>query len=184
MSSVRSAKPVSRRWVWYFIVLALMSATAIILPIVYNSSIQLRPAELASAHKRWIANGPRDYDLQYQEKITENGESSDSEWYVKVRGGKVTEVTCDGEKLSAVDYANLTVDGQLAAIEKGMQLDLAEGVRRNFAKATFDPIDGHPTQYTRRVRGSGDRLEWNVNLKNVDAAGDVVPSRTLSVPAK
>ncbi len=158
-------RPASRRWVWYFLILAVMSAAAIILPIIYNLSLQLRPEELAAARQRWRANGPRDYDLQFQEKITEHGESSDSEWYVKVRDGKVTAVTCDGEVLPAADYPDLTVAGQLAVIEKGLQLDLAEGVRRNYATAAFDLHDGHPTHYVRRVRGSGDRLEWNVNLK-------------------
>jgi len=142
-----------------------MSAAAITLPIIYNISLQLRPEELASARQRWKANGPRDYDLQFQEKITEHGESSDSEWVVKVRDGKVTVVTCDSETLPAADYPDLTVDGQFAVIEKGLQLDLATGVRRNYATAAFDLGDGHPTHYVRRVRGSGDRLEWNVNLK-------------------
>src|SRR5665213_241627 len=157
-------RPVSRRWVWYFLVLAVMSSTAIILPIIYNLSLQLRPDELAAASQRWKANGPRDYDLQFQEKITEHGESSDSEWVVKVRDGKVTAVTCDGDTLPAAEYPDLTVDGQFAAIEKGLQLDLAEGVRRNYATAAFDLHDGHPTHYVRRVRGSGDRLEWNCLL--------------------
>ena len=157
---------VSRRWVWYFLLLAAMSATAITLPIVYNLSLQLRPDDLAAARQRWKANGPRDYDLQFQEKITEHGESSDSEWVVKVRDDKVTAVTCDGETLPAASYPELTVDGQFEVIEKGLQLDLATGMRRNYATAAFDLGDGHPTHYVRRVRGSGDRLEWNVNLKN------------------
>ena len=37
---------------------------------------------------------------------------------------------------------DLTVDGQFAVIEKGLQLDLAEGVRRNYATAAFDLHDG------------------------------------------
>jgi hypothetical protein len=171
-SPVRSA---SRRWVWFFLVLAVMSATAIILPIIYNLSLQLRPGELAAARQRWKANGPRDYDLQFQEKITEHGESSASEWYVKVRDGKVTAVTCDGETLPAAEYPDLTVDGQFAVIEKSLQLDLAEGARRNYATAAFDLHDGHPTHYVRRVRGSGDRLEWNVNLKKPAEADPAEP---------
>ncbi len=75
----------SRHWVWYFAVLAVMSATAIILPIVYNLSLQLRPDELAAARQRWKANGSRDYDLQFQEKLTDLGDASDSEWYVWVQ---------------------------------------------------------------------------------------------------
>jgi hypothetical protein len=59
----------------------------------------------------------------------------------------------------------LTVEGQFAEIEKGLQLDLAAGARKNYATAAFDLGDGHPTHYVRRVRGTGDRLEWNVNLR-------------------
>jgi hypothetical protein len=161
----RPPKARSRTWVWFFVFLAAMGAAAVTLPIVYNLSLQLRPEDLAAARAHWQAAGPRDYDLQYQEKITQNGESSESEWNVQVRDGKVTAVTRDGEGLPAAAYPNFTVDGQLAEIEKGLQLDLAAGARKNYATAAFDLGDGHPTHYVRRVRGTGDRLEWNVNLK-------------------
>ena len=83
---------------------------------------------------------------------------------MEVRDGKPTAVTRDGRKLPAVDYPNLTVEGQFTEIERGLQLDQAAAARRNYATAAFDLRDGHPTHYVRRVRGSGDRLEWNVNL--------------------
>ena len=142
-----------------------MAVAAVTLPIVYNLSIQLRPEELSAAEARWKATGLRDYDLQYQEKITRNGEQGETEWDVQVRDGKATAVTCNGESLPAAEYPNLTVDGQFAEIEKGLQLDLAAGARKNYATAAFDLGDGHPTHYVRRVRGTGDRLEWNVNLR-------------------
>lgn len=170
---VQSVKPVSRRWVWYFVLLAVMGATAVILPIVYNLSLQLRPEELTAARQRWKAHGPRDYDLQFQEKTTEHGESGESEWYVKVRDGQVASATCDGEALPAGECPNGTVDRQFDLIEKGLQLDLAEGVRRNYATAAFDLFDGHPTHYVRRVRGSGERFELNVNLKKPTEDGPV-----------
>ena len=134
------------------------------LPLVYNLSIQLRPEELAAARARWKANGSRDYDLQFQEKITQNGEETESNWFVEVRDGKAATVKRDGRSLVAEDYPNATVEGQFAEIERGLQLDLAEGARRNYATAAFDLRDGHPVHYVRRVRGSGDRLERNVNL--------------------
>ena len=160
----RPAQARSRAWVWFFVFLTAMATAAVTLPIVYNLSIQLRPEELAAARARWKASGSLNYDLQYQEKITQNGDS-DAEWTVKVRDGKVTAVACNGESLAAADYANLTVEGQFTEIEKGLQLDLAAGARKNYATAAFDLGDGHPTHYVRRVRGTGDRLEWNVNLR-------------------
>ncbi len=161
----RPVRTRSRTWVWFFVFLAVMGAAAVTLPIVYNLSLQLRPEDLAAARAHWQAAGPRDYDLQYQEKITQNGEQSESEWNVQVRDDKVTAATRDGEVLPAAEYPNLTVDGQFAEIEKGLQLDLAAGARKNYATAAFDLGDGHPTHYVRRVRGTGDRLEWNVNLR-------------------
>ncbi len=161
----RPARTRPRAWVWFFVLLTAMAAAAVTLPIVYNLSIQLRPEDLAAARARWKASGPRDYDLQYQEKIRQEDKPSESEWDVKVRDGRVTAVTCDGEALPAAEYPNLTVDGQFAEIEQGLQLDLAAGARKNYATAAFDLGDGHPTHYVRRVRGTGDRLEWNVNLR-------------------
>jgi hypothetical protein len=161
-----AARP--RAWVWFFVILAALGATAVTLPLVYNLSIQLKSEELAAARERWKANGPRDYDLQFQEKITQNGEQTESNWSVEVRDGRPTAVTRDGQALPAAEYPNLTVEGQFAEIERGLQLDVAEGARRNFATAAFDLRDGHVVHYVRRVRGSGERLEWNVNLFRVD----------------
>src|SRR5258708_6493347 len=83
-----AARPRSRAWIWFFVALAAMGAAAVTLPVVYNLSIQLRPEELAAARECWKANGPRDYDLQYQEKITASGVQTESNWFVEVRDGK------------------------------------------------------------------------------------------------
>jgi hypothetical protein len=40
--------------------------------------------------------------------------------------------------------------------------------RRNFATAQFDPKDGHPLRYVRRVRGTKERMEWHVKLTRVE----------------
>jgi hypothetical protein len=154
----------SRGWVWYFVCLAAMGAFAIVTPIVYNLSLQLKPEELAEARARWRQNGPADYDLQYKEKLTHDGQTDESEWKVKVRKGKVAEVVCDGENLSPAEYPDVAIDGKFAQIEKELVEDVGGGQRRNYATAAFDSRDGHPTRYIRRVKGSGERLEWNINL--------------------
>jgi hypothetical protein len=164
MEKERSSRPRSRAWIWFFVLLAALGTAAVTLPLVYNMSIQLRPEELAAARARWKTNGPRDYDLQFEEKITQNGVQTESNWFVEVRDGKATSATRDGQKQPVEECANLTVEGQFAEMERGLQLDQAEAGRRNYATAAFDLRDGHPTHYVRRVRGSGDRLEWNVNL--------------------
>ena len=130
MQNENRLRPQSRTWVWFFVVLAVLGAAAVTLNLVYNLSIQLRPEELAAARPAGRRNGPRNYDLQYQEKITENGVETESSWFVEVRDGKATAVTRDGRELPASDYPNCTVEGQLAVIEQGMQLDQAEAARR------------------------------------------------------
>ncbi|HVS38530.1 MAG TPA: DUF6174 domain-containing protein [Gemmataceae bacterium] len=158
------SRPRSRGWIWFFVLLVGLGTAAVTLPLLYNLSIQLRPEELAAARERWKAKGPRDYDLQFQEKITQNGQETESNWFVQVRDGKVISATRNEQKQPIEECANLTVEGQFAEIERGLQIDQAAGARRNYATAAFDLRDGHPTHYVRRVRGSGDRLEWNVNL--------------------
>jgi hypothetical protein len=48
-------------------------------------------------------------------------------------------------------------------IEAALRQDAAEG-RRTYATAVFDRHDGHPMRYVRRVRATGDRVEWNCTL--------------------
>jgi hypothetical protein len=173
--------PRSRRWVWYFVFLAVMGSAAITTPIVYNLSVQLRPEQVAAARDRWRAAGPRDYDLQFTQKTTRDGASEESEWKVKVRRGEVAEVWCDGQTLfpdkntatpgEAVLYERLrevTVEGMFDRMEADLEKDKAEGQSRNYTMAVFDARDGHPFRYIRRVKSAGERLEWNFLLKPAD----------------
>jgi hypothetical protein len=58
------------------------------------------------------------------------------------------------------------VEALFRQMESLLAGDTAEG-RRNYATADFDPVDGHPTHYVHRVRGTSRRLEWNVQLTRV-----------------
>jgi hypothetical protein len=183
----RPAARRGRRWVWFFLYLAAAGAVAVTVPLVYNLTLQLTPAQLAAARARWQAEGPRDYDLQYKQMLTRGGEAEESEWVVRVRGGKVVAVTCDGEPLlpdpaaglaagpavaalPAGAYQGLDVEGKFARMEADLARDAAEG-RRSYTTAVFDARDGHPLRYVRRVRAAGERLEWELMLKP-PAAGD------------
>jgi hypothetical protein len=171
----------------FFLVLAVLGTAAVVVPIVYNLSIQLRPEQLADARQRWRENAPADYDLAYLVKRSPDGvESVDAEYFVEVRGGRVVLVVADGEvgyldpSLAVVaDVALLALSCERAErygvpalfdqMEEALQRDKA-AQRRNFATARFDPKDGHPYHYVHRRRDTKERVEWNVKLTRISAS--------------
>jgi hypothetical protein len=180
------SRPHSRRWIWFFLVLALLSAVAIVVPIVYNLSIQLRPEQLAEARRLWAENAPANYDLAYLVKRTEHDNSPprDQEYFVQIRAGRVVLVVEDGEvvyldprlaavtgsaflALSSEDAAAYGVPALFDQIEAMLPRDASLG-RRDFATAQFDPRDGHPYHFVFRVRGTAERLEWNIKLTRIE----------------
>src|SRR5579884_1373361 len=90
-------KPSRLRWIAFFVLLALLAAAGITVPILYNLSKQLQPAQVAAARALWEERGPRDYDLQYQVKIDRDPVAD--EYLVEVRGGRVVLAACNGELL-------------------------------------------------------------------------------------
>ncbi|HTU17978.1 MAG TPA: DUF6174 domain-containing protein [Gemmataceae bacterium] len=175
----------SRRWIGFFVVLGVLSAIAIVVPLVYNLSIQLRPEQLAEARRRWQENGPADYDLQYlvETKHETEAEPESSEYLVKVRNGRVVLVVDTGEvvylepslatvagpgvlALSSQDASNYGVPALFDDIEAALRRDEAAG-RKNYTQAQFDPSDGHPRHYIHSERGTKERVEWHVKFKRV-----------------
>jgi hypothetical protein len=169
----------SRGWVWFFVMLTMMAAVAIIIPIVYNLSLQLTPEQLAQARRLWQEHGPRDYDLEYAEKL--DPDTRIFIYAVKVRDGRAVSLVCNGKPELLDERAGLvvgpiallgdaaeaqehTVEGLFRQIEQSLREDAERGGRRNYVTATFDREDGHPLRYIRRVAGSRDRMEWNIKL--------------------
>jgi hypothetical protein len=180
MTAPPSRRP--RRWIGFFVVLAVLSAGAIVTNLVYNLSIQLRPEQLAEAQRRWRENAPADYDLEYLVEVTREAETEPdkSEYVVKVRGGRVVLVVDSSEVVylepslalvagpaslgvSSAQPGRYGVAALLEQIETALRQEETSG-RRNFATAKFDAKDGHPFHYVHRVRGTKDRVEWNVKL--------------------
>ncbi len=62
------------------------------------------------------------------------------------------------------------VEAMFDEIEAALRRDAAAGAR-NYLTAVFDAADGHPLRYVRRVRGSGERVEWVVTLRRLGAGG-------------
>lgn len=164
--------PRIRTSVWFFLVLVLLGAGAVVAPILYNLSQLLTPEQLAEAKARWESRGPADYDLSYLERVDDDRRDN---YEVKVRHGEVVELKVNEEvfplgKLSPGRRQAFTVPGMFAQIEKYLAEEEG-GKRRNYATARFDPELGYPLRYVRRVRGSRARLEWSVKLVPVSEPG-------------
>src|SRR4051812_42072408 len=157
VANSRPVRPRPRRWIAFFVVLGALALVAIVVPLVYNLSLQLRPEELAQARARWQAHGPRDYDLRYSVKV--DRDPAADEYLVRVRRGQVVLVGCNGEvlllnpaaglaaglparALPSEDARNYGVEVLFRQMESLLAKDTAEG-KRNYATADFDPIDGH-----------------------------------------
>jgi Family of unknown function (DUF6174) len=159
----------SYRWVWYFVVLGVLTIAACTILVWYNLRQQLKKEDLQAAHALWNKNRPLDYDLTY----TKRGSASGN-FFVKVRGGKVVDVTLDGREITQNDkpldpsrYSRYDMDALMDDIETFLEEDAEPGRPRTYTVATFDPTDGHLIRYVRRVMGSSERIEINVQLRKL-----------------
>lgn len=174
----------TRRWVVFFALLAVMAAAGVVLPIVYNLGLQLKPEQVAAARERWRAHGTGDYELDYRVKIDGTPQAGEYDYAVQVRGGKVVFVGCNGVVLWIEPAAALAaglaarapppedvraygVEAIFREIETALRQDAESGNRRTYATASFDARDGHPTHYVHRVGGTKERVEWTIKLTRV-----------------
>jgi hypothetical protein len=178
----------NRVWIAFFLMLAFMAGLGIVVPLVYNLSLQLRAEDAAAARKLWQTRGPADYDLEYRTKVdrdepieyrvavrnhqaaflaTPKGEmvvmAEELEEALGLGAGGAATVwiprTASSEELTRQH----TIDGFFRLIEAKLADDVAVG-GRNYATATFDPEYGYPIRYIHRVRRSDERIELNAHL--------------------
>src|SRR6266851_2006146 len=94
--SLPGSKRVRRRgWIWFFLVLVVLTVIAITVLVGYKRSFQLTAEKLAEARALWKVNGPADYDLDYEIKKLDGKET----YTVQVRVGKAVSATCNGQPL-------------------------------------------------------------------------------------
>jgi len=160
----------SYRWVWYFIVLVILTVMACSILVWYNLRQQLKMEDLDNARSQWKRNRPLNYDLYY----TKRGSASGA-FEVEVRDGKVTSVTLDGREITQNDkpmepsrYPRYDMAALMDDIKTFLEKDAEAGRPRTYSVATFDAADGHLIRYVRRVMGTSERIEINVQLKRVD----------------
>jgi hypothetical protein len=151
----------NRGWIWFFLVLALLSATGIIILRMAVLSRQIQPEQLAAARAKWDAKGPRNYDLDYTKKGASEGTV-----FVKVRHGEVVSAEPDERPLEE-KRAYYGMPALFDYIERFLEIDAQPGAPRSFATARFDDEDGHLIHYLRRAGGTREELELIVHLKPV-----------------
>jgi hypothetical protein len=143
------------RWVWYFIILAVLTAGGITANLWYNLRQQLTPDQLETARRLWAEKGPRDYRLEYTIKHDLNSDpvaTVPERYSVQVRGGKAVSVTDpEGRTLQAPQDPVGSMDALFDRIAEQLRTDAELGRPRAFVTATFDGSDGHVKHYVHSV---------------------------------
>jgi hypothetical protein len=109
--------PRHRRWVWFFLALALLGATAVSIELWYNLSQQLTPAQIDRAAALWDEKGPSDYDFEYT--FSRQSRTGDR-YHASVRDGEVVSVTRDDQPLEPVLFPLYDTPGLFAEVEQAL----------------------------------------------------------------
>jgi hypothetical protein len=163
--------PARRRyWIWVLVVLFVLPVVGIVVLIVFNLSQQLRPEELSAARKLWDQKKPADYDLLYT--VRRADDPNPITYEVHVRKGRV-ESALMNKKIKLGDDTFRHADDMTALlnhIESFLRQDTKDK-RKVFVIATFDEEDGHLLKYVRRVAGTRERVEIEVQqFRRLDRA--------------
>ncbi len=186
----RPAPPVrpvrrSRGWVWFFVILAVLTIAATAFLWIYNVGQQLTPERLAAARKLWDQKRPADYDLTW----TKEGSASGT-FMVFVRQGAVRAVlmkeeAVEGGKARTVDvwlprrlYDRYDVAGLFADLQGFLRIikEQDKDRKRILLRARFDPEDGHLIGYvySNPLLNPPQRVKVTVEVRRV-APGTAVP---------
>jgi len=144
--------------------LAILAATILVAIARRERLPEITMGELDAAVARWAANGPRDYDLDIEQTGINPGN-----FHVKVRGGDVTDMQRDGRTTRQHLWDDWSVPGLFSVIRRDVEACMPELNAKAKAgnpdgppivpRGTFDPRDGHPTQY-HRITPTGADAMW------------------------
>jgi hypothetical protein len=171
----------SKRWIWFFVALAVLGLLAIGINLGYNLGEPLTPEKLQAARELWQQRRPADYDLKIL--TIQAGATMRNRYALKIRAGKIVEFLVNDrtpepllnregqEDFAAERYQveEYDIDGLFDAIEK-LMTDDRKANRSNFTRARFDKTDGHLQYYQRQV-GGRQAQQIQVELKRVPPGG-------------
>src|SRR5262249_29244389 len=107
------AHPARYRWVWFFVVLGVLTAGGIAANVWFNLRQQLTSQQLADAHRLWNQRKPGIYDLHYTVKREVNPDLAGAvpqNYTAHVNGEEVLVTTTDGHRLKTGEYDFDTMD--------------------------------------------------------------------------
>jgi hypothetical protein len=158
----------NRRWIWFFVALAVLTISGIAWEVWFNQQQQLTPEALAAARRAWNDRQPSDYRLEYSIKRESNPDLAGvapERYEVEVRDGQVRSATdLGGHALRPGQYQFGSMDSLFDFIEGVLRDDAKPDKPRAFVKATFDERDGHVSNYVHSVTRTRERLEVSVKL--------------------
>ncbi|MFL5339451.1 MAG: hypothetical protein ACJ8F7_04720 [Gemmataceae bacterium] len=177
---IAGPRPRNRRWLWFFLALALLGLLAIGVNLAYNLGEPLTPEKLQAARELWRQKRPADYDLKIL--AVQAGGQMSNRYDLKVRGGRVVEFRVNGREPEPLldEQGNrkpaeeqrrremYDIDGLFDVIEELMDQDRSAG-RRTFTRARFNKADGHLQMYQRQVNG---RQEQQIHVDLRPAGGE------------
>jgi len=161
-----AARPRNRNWIWFFVILGFLAASAITISTVYNLRQQLTLDELTRNRTLWEEKGPRSYVLEYTKTLAKK-----EIFVVTVRNGAVESVTLkpadapadqQPTKLEPRSFAYYGMNALFRDIEEFLKMDAEPGSPRAFNRATFDPGDGHLLGYLRSVSKTGQHVQIEI----------------------
>jgi hypothetical protein len=161
----------TRNWIWFFLLLALLGILAVAIPLVVNLQQQLTSEQLQAARALWAAHAPRNYDLEVESKeegIPPAGGERQQSWQVRVRNGTVEAVVANGTDVSP-PFPPYDVPGLFDRIEELLQQNQKTGGAPSFLSAQFDREDGHPLHVVQRIQGTRQRLEIIVRMRKLSS---------------
>ena len=150
------------RSMWFFATLLMLGTTAIIIPWVFNRSIQLSTQQIDHAISLWKTAGPTDYDLEILEAKEPGGFKK--QLLIKVRKQMITSLVIDGNFANLQDTPQYQVPDLLESMAKNLAKDQQSG-QPFFTTASLSSKDGHPLRYVRRNSITKERFEWMIKMK-------------------
>jgi hypothetical protein len=172
----------NRYWVWFFVIVVLLTAGAVVTLIAYNARQQLKPEELEAARQRWEQHALKDYDLTFTKTRQDAGGGVvEEEFLIRARQGRVVygefKVRHGRSEFAATTwtawqkptgvpvrlYDRQGVEMFFNDLEGFLRMHAQPGATRNFLVAQFDADDGHVLQYVWRQTGTSNRVEVRVN---------------------
>lgn len=156
-----------RNWIWFFVVLAVLSAAAVSINWTYKLRQRLTRQQLMAASDLWDKAGPADYDLKVRREIhsATSEQPVRDEYEVEVRSKRVVNARLNGLPLESRLWPDYDVPSWFDAMERFMIMDEQAGAPKAWAEGVFDETNGMPMRYVHQVSATRNRVEiqWTMN---------------------